>query len=225
MLAAFIRVEVGTDIYDASGESCQRLLVDTLAGTPVHLGQQAITGCDNGMLAAFSRDVVASDADDRTVEAGQDVLMDTLDGTPVHLGQRAITGCDDGLLAAFIRVEVGADVDDASREGCQRLLVDALVRAPVHLGQCTGAQPDNDVLRPFRGDIIARGTSRSAIAAELRQNILCNFGEGSRIRCSRTAADLNGQADGWRELCDIDLTILLGHAVVARNIDRNGKGL
>src|SRR2546421_10465869 len=104
--------------------------------------------------------------------------MDALGGVPVHLGQGAITGCDDGMLAAFIRVEVGADVDDTSREGCECILVDALVRAPVHLGQCTGAQPDNDVLRPYRGDIIARGTSRSAIAGALSQNILCYFGDG-----------------------------------------------
>src|SRR3989442_565386 len=129
------------------------------------------------------------------------------------------------MLAAFIRVEVGTDVDDANSEGCQRMLVDTLASAPADLGQRTGAEPDNDVLRPFRGDIITRGTSQSAIPAELRQNILCNFGEGGRIRCSRTASDINGKADGWGELCDIDLTILLGHGVVTRNIDRNGKRL
>src|SRR3989442_712888 len=177
MLAAFIRVEVGADVDDANREGCQRILVDTLAGAPVDLGQHPINSCDNGMLGAFSRDVVTSYAVDRTVEAGQDVLMDTLAGAPVGLGQR------------------------------------------------TGAEPDNDVLRPFRGDIITSGTSQSAIPAELRQNILCNFGEGGRIRCSRTASDINGKTDGWGELCDMDLTILLGHGVVTRNIDRNGKRL
>src|SRR6266516_768433 len=215
MLGAFIRVEVGADVDDASGEGGQRILVDVLAGAPVHLGQQAVDGCDDGMLRAFSRDVVTSYADDRTVEAGQDVLMDALAGAPVDLGQYAITGWDDGVLGAFIRVEVGADINhSAIEESGQRILVDALTGAPVDLGQCTGAQLDNDVLCPFRGDIIARRTSQSAIAAELRQHILSNFGEGGRVRCSRPAAEINRKADGWGELCDMDLTILLSHGVV-----------
>src|SRR5437867_138154 len=118
------------------------------------------------------------------------------------------------MLAAFIRVEVGADVDDASGEACQRILLDPQARAPVHLGQGTWAESDNDVLCPFHWDIIARGTGDTTIATELRQHILCHFGEGGRIRCSRPAAYINSKADGWGELCDIDLAILLGHGVV-----------
>src|SRR5206468_773900 len=127
MLGAFIRVKVGADVDDASGEGGQRILVDAPAGAPVERGQHAIDGCDNGVLGAFSRDVVTSYADDRTVEAGQDVLMDTLAGAPVDLGQCVITGCDDGVLGAFIRVEVGADINhSAIEESGQRILVNAL---------------------------------------------------------------------------------------------------
>src|SRR5947208_3381720 len=150
MLGAFIRVEVGTDVDDASGEGGQRILVDAPAGAPVDLGQQAVDGCDDGMLAAFSRDVVTSYADDRTVEAGQDVLLDSLAGGPADVVEYAIIGCDDGVLGGFIRVEVGADINhSALEESGQRILVDALAGAPVDLGQCTGGEPNNDMLRPF----------------------------------------------------------------------------
>src|SRR5258708_19668036 len=80
------------------------------------------------------------------------------------------------MLGAVIGVEVAAYVDDASGEGCQRILVNALAGAPVHLGQRIGAKPGNYVLRTLSGDIIACGTSETAITAELRQNLLSNWG-------------------------------------------------
>jgi hypothetical protein len=69
-------------------------------------------------------------------------------------------------------MKVAADINNTSGEGCQCILVNALTRTPVHLGQRPVTEPDNDVLRPFVADIIARDADNCIIAGELHKDIL-----------------------------------------------------